>query len=58
MMKDRSHGEAMEELFHAEPSYMAKLLGEVIHDGNADELAILEQHMSGAFAMREVNPAS
>lgn len=57
-MKDRSHGEAMEELFHAEPSYMAKLLAEVVHDGNADELAILEQQMSGAFAMREVNPAS
>ncbi|BBV72133.1 MULTISPECIES: hypothetical protein [Enterobacteriaceae] len=57
-MKDRSHGEAMEELIHAEPSYMAKLLAEVVHDGNADELAIMEQQMSGAFAMREVNPAS
>ncbi|MFS7159423.1 hypothetical protein AB6825_09885 [Serratia proteamaculans] len=57
-MTDRSHDEAMAELFQVDPSYMVELLAEVVHDGNADELAILERQMLGTFAMREVNPAS
>lgn len=58
MMKDRSHDEAMAELFQAVPSYTAELLAEVVRDGSVDELAILERQLSVAFATRKVNPAS
>ncbi len=57
-MKDRSHDEAMAELFQADPSYAAELLAEVVRDSSADELAILERQLSVAFATREVNPTS
>ncbi|MND33312.1 hypothetical protein D3C81_2166060 [compost metagenome] len=57
-MKDRSHDEAMAELFQAAPSYAEDLLVEVIRDGNADELAILERQLLVAFASREANPTS
>ncbi|WP_183142267.1 hypothetical protein [Pseudomonas cichorii] len=57
-MKDRSHDEAMVELFHADPSFAAELLAEVVRDGNADELAILERHLSAAFATKEAKPTS
>ncbi|WP_236326189.1 hypothetical protein [Pseudomonas poae] len=57
-MKDRSHDEAMAELFQADPSFAADLLAEVFRDGNADELAILERQLSAAFAKREANPTS
>ena len=57
-MKDRSHDEAMAELFQADPSYAEELLGEVIRDGNADELAILERQLSVAFASRETSTTS
>lgn len=49
-MKDRSHDEAMSELFEVEPAYAAELLAEVIRDGDADELVILERQLSAAFA--------
>ena len=52
-MKDRSHAEAMAELFQVDPSFAADLLAEVVRDGNADELAILERQLSAAFAKRE-----
>lgn len=57
-MKDRSHDEAMAELFQADQSYAAELLAGVVRDGNADELAILERQLSAAFATRESNPTS
>lgn len=57
-MKDRSHDEAMAELFQADPSYAAELLAEVVRYGNAGELVILERQLSAAFATREANPAS
>lgn len=57
-MKDRSHNEAMAELFQADPEYAAELLAEVIRDGDADELAILERQLSAAFAASGTNPAS
>lgn len=58
LMKDRSHDEAMAELFQANPSYAAELLAEVVFDGNADELAILDRQLSATFATREANPTS
>lgn len=57
-MKDRSHDEAMAELFQADPPYAAELLAEVIRDGDADELAILERQLSAAFAVSSPNSAS
>lgn len=57
-MKDRSHDEAMSELFQAEPAYAAELLAEVIRDGDADELAILERQLSAAFAASSSESAS
>lgn len=57
-MKDCSHDEAMAELFRTDPSYAVELLAEVVRDGNADELAVLERQLSIAFATRDSNPAS
>lgn len=57
-MKDCSHDEAMAELFRTDPSYAVELLAEVVRDGNADELAILERQLSTAFATKESNPTS
>ena len=57
-MKDRSHAEAMAELFRTDPSYAVELLAEVVRDGNADELAVLERQLSIAFATSDSNPAS
>ncbi|CAI1021595.1 Uncharacterised protein [Serratia fonticola] len=57
-MKDRSHDEAMAELFQADPSYAAELLAEVVQDGSTDELSTLERQLSIAFAAREVNSIS
>lgn len=58
LMKDRSHDEVVAELFQADPFYAAELLAEVLQDGSADELAILERQLSVAFATREINPNS
>lgn len=57
-MKDRSHNEAMTELFEADQSYAAELLAEVVRDGNADELAILERQLWAAAATMDTNPTS
>jgi len=57
-MKDRSHDEAMVELFQVDPSYAAELLAGVVRDGNADELAILERQLSAAYATNNDKPAS
>lgn len=57
-MKDRSHYEVMVELFQADPSYAAELLAEVVRDGNANELAVLERQLSAAFAIKDANPVS
>ncbi|CAI2144891.1 Uncharacterised protein [Serratia quinivorans] len=57
-MKDRSHDEAMAEFFQAHPFYAAELLAEVVLDGNADELTIVERQLSAAVATTEANPTS
>ncbi|HGM7839878.1 TPA: hypothetical protein ACKQH2_002235 [Serratia marcescens] len=58
MMKDRSHDNAMAELFQAGLSCAAELLVEVVHYAYVDELAILERQLSVAFATIEDNPTS
>lgn len=55
--KDRNHDEAMVKLFSAYLSYAAEVLVEVVCDGDADELAILERQLSVAFAKSGSNPA-
>ncbi|WP_178102712.1 hypothetical protein [Pseudomonas sp. DE0010] len=57
-MKDRGHDVAMAELFRADPAYAAELLAEVVRNGDAEELAILERQLLATFAMKEANPAS
>lgn len=57
-MRDRSHDQAMAELFQTDPSYATELRVEVIRDGDAGELAILERQLSTAFATKKSNPAS
>lgn len=57
-MKDRSHDEAMAELFKADPPYAAELLAEVIRGGDADELAILERQLSATVTANSLNSAS
>lgn len=57
-MNDSSHDEAMAEFFQANPSYAAELLAEVVLDGDAEELAILERQLTSAFALRDANPDS
>ncbi len=57
-MKDRSHDEAMAELFQADPPYAAALMVEVVRDGDADELAILERQLSAAFAASSLDSTS
>lgn len=54
-MKDRSHAEAMAELFQADPSYAAALLAEVRRDGDLAELAILVSQLA-AMNERRAEP--
>ncbi|HCC6484726.1 TPA: addiction module antidote protein [Escherichia coli] len=49
-MKDRSHDEAMAELFRADPAYAAELLAEVRRNGDPAELAMLLRLMATASA--------
>lgn len=57
-MKDRSHDEAMAEIFQEDPSYAAELLAEVGCDGDADELAVLERQLPLAIAIDGANQGS
>lgn len=48
-MKDRSHDDAMVELFRENPSYATELLGSIIEDGDQAELLIVLRQMTKAF---------
>ena len=53
-MKDRSHDEAMAEIFRADPSYASQLLAQVVRDGDMAKLAILKwQLLSAALTIRD-----
>ena len=52
-MKDRSHDESMAEQFHADPAYAAKLLTELLLNGDSAELAILLRQIARAFGQDE-----
>ncbi len=52
-MNDRSHDEAMSELFREDPTYAAELLAAVRQDGTPAELAIMLRQMAYVLGMNE-----
>lgn len=53
-MRDRSHDEAMAELFLANPAYAAELVAEVCAEGAVDELVVLMRQFSTGVASRDL----
>ena len=49
MMKDRTHDEAMAELFREDPAYAVQLLNSILEDGDQAELLITLRQMTKAF---------
>ena len=48
-MRDRSHDEAMAEMYRADPEYAAQLLNSILEDGDKGELLVILRQMAGAF---------
>ena len=48
-MKDRTHDEAMTELFREDPDYAQRLLNGILEDGEQGELLIALRQMTKAF---------
>ena len=48
-MRDRTHDEAMAELFNEDPSYAVELLNGILEDGEQAELLIALRQMAKAF---------
>ncbi|MCL2524156.1 MAG: addiction module antidote protein [Betaproteobacteria bacterium] len=48
-MKDRSHDEAMAEVFRKDPTYAVELLNSILEDGDQGELLIALRQMAKAF---------
>jgi probable addiction module antidote protein len=48
-MRDRSHDEAMAELFEQDPAYALELLNSILEDGEQGELLIVLRQMAKAF---------
>lgn len=48
-MKDRSHDEAMAEVFRRDPGYAVELLNSILEDGDQGELLIALRQMADAF---------
>jgi probable addiction module antidote protein len=48
-MKDRTHDEAMAELFKEDPAYAIELLNRILEDGEQGELLIALRQMTKAF---------
>lgn len=48
-MKDRTHDEAMAELFQQDPNYALELLNSILEDGEQGELLIALRQMTKAF---------
>lgn len=48
-MKDRTHDEAMAELFKQDPAYALELLNGILEDGEQGELLIALRQMAKAF---------
>lgn len=52
-MKDRSHDEAMAEVFRKDPAYAAELLESILEDGSAGELLIALRQMAKAAVLTD-----
>jgi DNA-binding phage protein len=48
-MKDRSHDEAMAEMFRRDPGYAVELLNSILEDGDHGELLVTLRQMTKAF---------
>jgi probable addiction module antidote protein len=48
-MKDRTHDEAMAELYREDPAYALQLLNSILEDGDQGELLIALRQMAKAF---------
>jgi probable addiction module antidote protein len=48
-MRDRSHDEAMAEVFRDDPAYAVQLLNSILEDGDQSELLIALRQMTKAF---------
>ncbi|QHS09653.1 DNA-binding protein [Sinimarinibacterium sp. NLF-5-8] len=48
-MKDRTHDEAMAEVFLKDPAYAVELLNSILEDGDQGELLIALRQMAKAF---------
>lgn len=48
-MKDRSHDEALAEVFQKDPAYAVALLNSILEDGEPGELLIALRQMTKAF---------
>ena len=48
-MRDRTHDEAMAELFKEDPAYALQLLNSILEDGEQGELLIALRQMAKAF---------
>lgn len=48
-MKDRTHDEAMAEMFSEDPAYAVQLLNSILEDGDQSELLIALRQLTKAF---------
>lgn len=48
-MKDRTHDEAMADIFRQDPAYAVELLNSILEDGDQGELLIALRQMTKAF---------
>jgi probable addiction module antidote protein len=48
-MKDRTHDEAMAEMFRDDPAYALQLLNSILEDGDQSELLVALRQMAKAF---------
>ena len=62
-MRDRSHDEAMAEMYRADPEYAVLLLNSILEDGDQGELLVVLRQLTGAFggvpaiaAQAQLNP--
>jgi DNA-binding phage protein len=47
-MKDRSHDEAMAELFKEDPAFAAEYLNQILQDGEAADLLVAQSQIAQA----------
>lgn len=53
-MRDRSHDEAMAELYRDDPDYAVRLLNSILEEGDLGELLVVLRQMTKAFGGMQV----